>query len=89
MAQARNNHRVDRIPSAGSVTGADQHEYATQTLFDQVKERKVLTIVIFLSQICQKIQLFFSIQLPFLSNIVIIGRLRDTWEKQPELGGLK
>jgi len=25
-------------------------------------------------------------KLPFLINIVIIGRLRDTWEKQPELG---
>ncbi|CAF2512289.1 unnamed protein product [Rotaria sp. Silwood2] len=25
-------------------------------------------------------------QLPFLSNVVIIGRLRDSWDKQPELG---
>ncbi len=86
MAQPRNHKRIDRVRSVGSPAGGgggaiDHHDYATQTLFDQIKEKKVY-------QIFTRKKNTFYIQLPFLSNVVIIGRLKDTWEKQPELAGL-
>jgi hypothetical protein len=50
MTQARSYQRNDRIQSAGSPTGGgavvDQNEYATQTLFDHIKEKKVDHILI-------------------------------------------
>jgi hypothetical protein len=50
MTQARSYQRSDRIQSAGSPTGGgvvvDQNEYATQTLFDHIKEKKVDHILI-------------------------------------------
>jgi hypothetical protein len=47
MAQPRNHQRIDRVHSLGSGTvgggggAVDHHDYATQTLFDQIKEKKV------------------------------------------------
>jgi len=46
MAQPRNHQRIARVHSSGSGTGGgggavDHHDYATQTLFDQIKEKKV------------------------------------------------
>ncbi len=44
MAQPRNHQRIDRTVSIASATGGGvlgHPEYATQTLFDQVKEKKV------------------------------------------------
>ena len=48
MAQARTYQRSDRLHSAGSPTGGggDHNEYATQTLFDHIKEKKVELISI-------------------------------------------
>jgi hypothetical protein len=46
MAQPRNHHRTDRILSAASGTGgaADHHDHSIQTLFEQIKEKKVYYI---------------------------------------------
>jgi len=49
MTQPRNRQRIDRILSVASGAGGggaiDHHEYATQTLFDQVKQKKVYYIL--------------------------------------------
>lgn len=44
MAQARNHHRSTRILSAESGGTHEHSEYPTQTLFEHVKEKKVLCI---------------------------------------------
>ena len=43
MTQARTHHRNDRLVSAVSTgDGTSDHpDYATQTLFDHIKEKKV------------------------------------------------
>jgi len=46
MAQPRNHKKIDRVHSGGSAIGGgggaiDHHDYATQTLFDKIKEKKV------------------------------------------------
>ena len=49
MAQARIYQRSDRLQSAGSPTGGgagDHNEYATHTLFDHIKDKKVHPISI-------------------------------------------
>ena len=46
MAQVRNHQRANRILSAGSAGGAnDHHEFPTQTLFDHIKEKQVYSIL--------------------------------------------
>lgn len=46
MAQARNYQRANRVLSGGSGGGAnDHHEYPTKTLFDHIKEKKVILYV--------------------------------------------
>jgi hypothetical protein len=51
MTQARNHHKIDRLLSAGSPTvgggTVDHNEYATQTLFDHIKEKKVYHVFIY------------------------------------------
>jgi hypothetical protein len=46
MAHLRNHKKNDRITSGASAAGgtADHNEYATQTLFDHIKEKKVYTL---------------------------------------------
>lgn len=49
MAQGRNHQRNERITSGVSaIGGTDHNEYATQTLFDQIKEKKVFQFHFFL-----------------------------------------
>ncbi len=45
MTHQRNHQRNDRLLSSTTATGAvDHHEYPTHTLFDQIKDKKVLNI---------------------------------------------
>jgi hypothetical protein len=58
MTQARNHQRTERILSTGSHAGhgaIDLHNYPPQTLFEQVKEKKVnyiLNLFTKINQIC-------------------------------------
>jgi hypothetical protein len=46
MTQPRNQQRTDRIQSGASATGGGgkHHDYPTQTLFEQIKEKQVYSI---------------------------------------------